>query len=86
MKRLLVVALLVLAGCEKEQVKDPPEPAPIKTTSTLSISIHEGGDSSFSLSMRSNARSSAEAIQKAIRHLQDSLEGKVQAEAEEKKP
>ena len=81
MKRLLLVGMLVLAGCDvPPPPKDPPPPAPIRTHSTLSITIGEDGSSTFSFTMYSNARSSAEGVQKAIKHLQDTLEGKAEAE------
>ncbi len=87
MRNLTAAILLIfLSGCGEihEPPKDPPPPVSVKVNSSLSIKISNDGSSDFSFSMHTNARTSAEAIQKSIRHLQDRLiEEKTKVEADD---
>lgn len=87
MKNLLMLALVLCAGCgQPPPAVDPAaprEPAPPpKGHSSLRIDVNANDTSDFTFTMRSNARTPAEATQFAIKALQERLnDGKPEAES-----
>ena len=89
-KIALVLAAVALGGCGSPQapaaagtVEKAPEPPP-KGYSRLDITINQNDTSDFSFTMRSNAKSSREAIQIAIKDLEEREKVAGQVEKNEK--